>query len=124
MAVKQLHVFTQAKSQLKQELLHEQHKQDTKEDELIATHNREISEIQAKAEEIDKMMLQFQEDAVKWKEKLAYKQEDQQAAMHKQHDTMLREVLPQVEPVDLVRLLTWFFSSTDNPVAAPACSMG
>ena len=44
---------------------------------LIALYNREIGEIQAKAEkEIDKMMLQFQEEAAKWKEKLTDKQEN------------------------------------------------
>ena len=37
---------------------------------------------------------------------------------------MCKEVLPQVEPADSVRLLTWFFSTTDNPGAAPACSVG
>ena len=44
--------------------------------------------------------------------------------MHKQHYTMLHKVLTQVEPVDSVRLLTWFFSTFDNPAVAPACSMG
>ena len=48
----------------------------------------------------------------------------QQAAMHEQHNTMLREVLAQVGPVDSVRLLTWFFFATANPGAAPTCSMG
>ena len=67
-ALKQLQVVTWVKSQLKSELLHKQHKQDTKEDELIAAHKREISaRFRAKAvqKEIDKMMLQFQEDATK-----------------------------------------------------------
>ena len=68
-----------------------------------------ISKIQAKVEkEIDKMIVQFQKEATKQKEKLADKQEDLKATMHKQHNTMLREVLPQMEPVDSVRLLTWF----------------
>ena len=44
--------------------------------------------------------------------------------MCEQHDTTLREVLAQVAPVDLVRLLTWFFSTTDNPGAAPTHSKG
>ena len=69
------------------------------------------------------MMLLFQEDATQWKKKLADKQEDQQAAVHEQHDTTLREVLAQVEPVDLVCLLTWFFSTTINPGAALAHSV-
>ena len=71
MALKQLQVVTQAKSQLEQDLLCKQHEQDAKEDELISAHNREIGKIQAKVEkEIDKMMLLFQEDATNWKEKL------------------------------------------------------
>ena len=37
---------------------------------------------------------------------------------------MLREVLTQVGLADLLRLLTWFFSTTDNPGAAPPCSVG
>ena len=41
-----------------------------------------------------------------------------------QQDSRLREVLLQVEPVDTVGLLTWFFSTTDNPAPAPTCSMG
>ena len=91
MALKQLQVVTWAKSQHKQELFHEQHEQDAKGDELIATHNREISKIQAKAEkEIDKMTLLFQEDTAKWKEKLADKQENQWARMHEQHNTTFR----------------------------------
>ena len=50
--------------------------------------------IQGKAEkEIDKVMLLFQEDAAKWKEKLADKQEDQWAAMHEQHNTTLRDAM-------------------------------
>ena len=65
-ALKQLQVATQAKSQLKWDLLCKQYELDAKEDKLIATHNREISKIWAKAEkEIDKMTLQFQEEAVK-----------------------------------------------------------
>ena len=36
----------------------------------------------------------------------------------------MHEVLTEVRPVDLVRLLTWFFSTTDSPGAAPGCSMG
>ena len=43
--------------------------------------------------------------------------------MCKQHDTTLREVLAHAEPVDSVRLLTWFFSTTDNLGAAPAYFM-
>ena len=43
--------------------------------------------------------------------------------MCKQHDTKLRESLPEVEPAVSVRLLTWFFSSIDSPVAAPTCSI-
>ena len=59
-------MVTWAKSQLKGELLCIQCKQGTKEDELIATHNREIGKIWAKAKkEIDEMTLQFQEEAVK-----------------------------------------------------------
>ena len=50
MALKQLQVVTWGKSQLKWELLHEQHKQDTREDELIAAHNREIGKIWARTE--------------------------------------------------------------------------
>ena len=66
MALKQLQVVIWAKSKLKWELLCEQHKQDTKENELTAAYNSEFGEIQAKAEKkIDKMMLQFQEDATK-----------------------------------------------------------
>ena len=73
---------------------------------------------------LDKMTLQFQEDATKWKEKPADKQEDQWATVHEQHDTTLREVLTQVEPADSVRLLTWFFSTTENPGVASTPSMG
>ena len=101
-------MITQAKSQLTQELLHEQHEQDTKEDELIATHNREIGkiwawakkeidEIWAKVEKgIGEMTPQFHEDKTNWKEKLAGKQEDQWAVMCEQHDTTLREALTQM----------------------------
>ena len=75
----------------------------------------EIGEILAKAQrEIGKIMLQFQEGTIKWKEKLADKQEDQQALMCEQHYTMLREFLTEVEPAESVRLLTWFFFTTDN----------
>ena len=123
MALKQLQVDTQAKYQLEWMLLHKQHEQVEKEDKLIATNNRDIYEIWAKAEkEIDKMKLQFQEDATKQKEKLTDKQEDQWAMMHEQHDTTLREVLTQLEPADSLRLLTWFFSTTDNPGVAPVWS--
>ena len=44
-ALKEVQVATLVKSQLKRELLCKQCKQDGKEDELIATHNREIGEI-------------------------------------------------------------------------------
>ena len=54
MAIKQLHVVTWVKFQLKQELLCKQLEQDTKEDWLIATYNREIGKIKAKVgKEID-----------------------------------------------------------------------
>ena len=129
-------MVTQEKSQLKQELLCKQHEQDTREDELIATHNREmgkiwarvkkeIDEIRTKAEKgTNEMTLQFQEDAAKWKEKLADKQEDQWAILHEKHDTTLREVLTQMEAADSMKLLSWFFSTSDNPGAAPTCPMG
>ena len=124
-ALKQLQVVTGAKFQLKQELLHEQQKQETREDELIATHNREIDKIGVGAEkEIDEMTLQFQGGATRWKGKLADKQEGQWAMIHKWPDSALREVLAQVEPADTVRILTWFFSTADNPGTAPTCSMG
>ena len=124
-ALKQLQVATWAKSQLEKELFHEQHKQDAKEYKLIATYDWEITELWAKAKkEIDKVMLQFQEDATKQKKKKADKQEDQWALMCDQHNTMFREVLTQVEPADSVRLLTWFFSTTDNFGVASTYSMG
>ena len=37
---------------------------------------------------------------------------------------MLREVLTQVEPANLLRLLTWFFSTAGNPSAAPTHPLG
>ena len=37
---------------------------------------------------------------------------------------MLSEVLAQVEPVESVRLLTWFFITTDNPSVALTFSVG
>ena len=43
--------------------------------------------------------------------------------MFEQHYTLLGEVLAQVELVDSVRLLTWFFSTTDNLGAASTCSV-
>ena len=59
-ALKQLQVVTQAKSQLKLELLCKQCEQDAKEHEPIATHSREIGKIWTKAErEIDKLTLLF-----------------------------------------------------------------
>ena len=36
----------------------------------------------------------------------------------------LGKCFTKVEPADLVRLLTWFFSTTDNPGVAPTCSVG
>ena len=53
------------------------------------------------------MMFQFQGDAAKWKEKLADKQEDQQASKCEQQGTMLREVL--TEPADSVKLSVGLF---------------
>ena len=97
MALKQLQVATKAKSQLEAESFSsKQHEHVAKEEELIAAFTTgRLARYDAKVKkEIDKMTLQFQEDAAKWKEKLADKQEDQQATMHEQHDiTMLREVL-------------------------------
>ena len=106
MALRQLQVVTQVKSQFEWELLCEQHGQNMREDELIA---REINKIQAAT--------------AKWKEQLADKQQDQWARVLEQFATTFRKVLSQVSPVDLVRLLTWFFSPTNSSGAVPACSM-
>ena len=106
-ALRQLQAVTEAKSQLKQELLHKQQKQHMREDKLIA---REIGKIPANATE--------------WREKLAEKQEDLWARMWEQLDTTFREALSQVSPANSVRLLTWLLSIADNPCAVPTCSMG
>ena len=106
-ALRQLQVVTQGKFQLEWELLREQHEQNMREDELIA---RDISKIQAAA--------------TKQKEQLTDKQEDQQVRVQEQFTITFREVLFQVSPVDSLRLLTWFFSTADNPVVVPTHSIG
>ena len=57
-------------------------------------------------------------------ERLAEEQENQWARMWKQLDTTFREVLSQVSPTNLVRLLPWCLSTAANPCAVPVCSVG
>ena len=52
------------------------------------------------------------------------KQEDHWARAQEQLDTTFREVLSQVSPADLVRLLIWLLSTADNPCAVLTCSVG
>ena len=104
-ALRQLQVATQGKSQLKWELLCKQCKQNARNDKLIAG---EISRIWAAA--------------TKWKEQLTDKQEDQWARVWEQFATTSN--LPsQVSQVDSVRLLTWFFSTAGSAGVVPTYSV-